>query len=260
MFEEFEEEGLKKSIKDTLAQTFTQTETEREQRGAYCIGRHYEYYNSPLQSYSTTFAETLSGRNLDDYLLATYENKKGELVGMELGGTGTKLFSEMPEGLFRKSVGICLASPKESNQGSNNHEVIEADMFSRMPAHHNLQNYTAIEKWIRENGKPDFIIERAVKPMEQISEDYAILLLKRWYKLLAPEGTIFIDFPFSEILYSKLNDFISDNTELFEAKVSITCRQKVQTGIYKGVFLRIRKLAGAPDSLDGLIKQDEKLD
>jgi hypothetical protein len=177
------------------------TNTESHAKNSYDMKRlnAFEYYDSPIESYERDFAEVLKPyKGFNEFIKANYSGleysrKKGDLVGIELGGPGVKLFDGFEWDTFSKTAGFTLKKLPE-HVGDLNHEVIEADVFSKQKK--GKRSWVKVIDWVRKNGQPDFIIERMVGPLFEIREPKLFLLiLDRWYRILAPNGSMFIEVP-----------------------------------------------------------------
>ena len=100
-------------------------------------------YDSHLTSFDSRFGyQELLGIPIPEnesaiatYLNKTYEEEKGSLVAIELGGVGSKLFSDLAKyHIFRKTAGFTLGDSRDSEQKTTdseiNHDVVEANIFS----------------------------------------------------------------------------------------------------------------------------------
>lgn len=223
------------------------------------------FYDSPLEEYDIQFRKTLPENisSLAEYVKEIYKEKKGRLIGIELGGPGKKLFTGLAPEYFSKTAGFTLHNKlegKKKDTSDEQHQVIEADVFSRRKDGDVLDGYQKIEKWIKENGKADIIIEKMVAPIDALSAEYLLLVIKRWYKLLNQGGTLFLELP----LYSygsKIETFLKKYEDIFDFQIIKKEKDSItRNGLeIAGTYIRIRRLQGAPDSIDELLK-DENLE
>lgn len=216
-------------------------------------------YDSFPSEYDWFFAEVLEGKAIKDYVHGVFKDRLGDLVGMELGGPGRKLFKGFSEGEFKKTVGVELVDSRTDEQVKEDttlrHEVIKGNAFfrridSKTPKENVFYppSWTDIEKWAKENNGVDVLIERMVGPLGPFSNEPEIFLtvLKRWYSLLSDEGFMLVELPFmteedSLNKLRKISEVINSKRELFEFNVSF-----VKKG--KSAFL-LRKLPGAPKDI-----------
>jgi len=194
-------EGKKKSpVRSNLRflnnATIGSTNTESHAKNNYDMRRlnAFEYYDSPIESYERDFAEVLKPyKNFSEYIKGNYGEKKGDLIGIELGGPGVNLFDGFEWDTFSKTAGFTLKKLPEYKVDLN-HEVIEADVFSRNQK--SERSWTQVIDWVRKNGRPDFIVERMVGPLFEIREaKLFLLILDRWYRILSDGGSMFIEVP-----------------------------------------------------------------
>jgi hypothetical protein len=183
------------------------TETDR-QKGR----RDYAYVNSTLDttdefgdwvegSFFNTFHKTIEEYDsLQEYIENILKEKKGEAVGIEFGGLGINLFKSFTPGFFKQSIGVSLsdyrtedgslagASCKEYKD-SRKHDIIIGNIFDK-------DIYEKINKII-ENKKVDFIIERMYGGLDNVPENYLIVMaiLQKWYEMLNQGGVMFVEMP-----------------------------------------------------------------
>lgn len=212
----------------------------------------FGWYDSEIITYERDFHDVLSPfESFNEFLKKVYASKKGQLIGIELGGPGVNLFEGFERDIFKKTAGITLKKLPE-HEGKINHEVIEADVFLRDSQ--GGRSWNTVLDWVEKNGKPDFIIERMVGPLGSIRDkQFFLMILDRWYKILNENGCMFIQLPkiismndYSNI-FSHLREKFADQKIALEARVGFG----EETGL--NVFY-LRKLENAPDSLLDLFK------
>lgn len=159
----------------------------------------YEYYDSPIETYEEHFHTLIvPHRTIADFVTATYAEKIGSLVGIELGGPARRLFRGFPQGCFKNTAGFTLTDQRTSEErrddSARGHEVIEADVFFKSGPDGN--SFKAVQEWIKDHGGADIIIERMVGPLDMI-RDASIFqaLLTRWYPLAGARGTLLLQVP-----------------------------------------------------------------
>jgi hypothetical protein len=175
-----------------------QTEARSTDRVDLMEQNRFEYYDSQIESYEFDFGEFLKeyAGSFALYLKVNYPDKLGNLVGMELGGPGIRFFEglDWSRNIFRRTVGITLQILKEHIHKPGNHDLVEADVF--LNKRNAILSWRKILEWVKQNGRPDFIIQRMVGPLFIIrSPRLFILFLERWYRILNDEGTMFIEIP-----------------------------------------------------------------
>lgn len=250
-------EEIKREIADTKITTDSVRDLEKNRNNPYTV------FDSSLAQFNHDFESTLPKdcKDIKQYLETRYSQKIGRMVGAELGGPGCNLFKDL-EPLFQKTVGFTLHADQNLKLGIN-HEVIEADVFSRRMidnSNGDINGYQAIEKWIQLNGKVDFLIERMVGGISTMEINHFMLITKRWYKLLSENGTVFLQFP---VLSKQIEETIKTLKTIEGAigkhrdKFDISYKENIFDTEQVYFLLRIQKLPGAPDSLDELLKKNE---
>jgi hypothetical protein len=240
---------IKKALKENnkLVREFIQTNKETD----------WNIYDSWLESYARTFRESLPQswiEKSEDYLssstifkkyitetLRTSENKNN-LTAVEFGGPGSNLFASMDEKLFKATAGVCLSDIRTENQAKEDtkrkHKVIIGDIMNTSD-----EELNEVKKNLGTN-KVDLIISRMAGPLNHINMNPAILdrIFRNWYKMLAPNGLMFIQFVYSsdlsELSLSIKNwaDILMSKFPELEIQVSKTC-------------LRFHKKEGSPETL-----------
>ncbi len=184
------------------------------------------------------FAAVLpDARNIKNYIEETFGNKKGQTVGLELGGIGSQLFSEFSPGFFHKTFGVTLIDNRYLYPRlveNTNHEVIEGDVFSEATVE-NVKTQLPLKQ-------ADVIFEGMVGALVCLPSrfDFFAGSASRWYKLLADGGLAFLELP----------------TELIPVLPEWASRIKKDFGETLDVdydldyeVMRLQKLHGAPSDL-----------
>jgi len=217
----------------------------------------FNYYDSEIDSYEESFKKVLEpDENFNEFLKRNYSTKIGKLIGMELGGPGVNFFKGIEWDIFKKTVGFTLKKLPE-HAGQINHEVVEADVFSKIYKPFEFErSWTEILKWVKANGRPDFIIERMVGPLFSIRKPkFFLIILDRWYRILNEEGSMFIEVPkdFKESLTSKnridyeiVINFIKKKIEENGSDAMIKFGHNPSKNCY---VILIKKKKGAPRTL-----------
>lgn len=225
-------------------------------RGLEILGDHYPIYDSPLIDFDGYFEGVLPGENrtIKEYISNRYREKIGSLVGIELGGPGSKLFDDL-KGYFMKTAGFTLYKKKDAPK-TLNHEIIEADVFFKRTDvdKDGLQGYQSVAEWVKKNGGVDIIFERMVGGIPPLDQEMFLQIIKRWYKLLNEEGTMFIQNPVLETrddlkFMIRLDEYFGNQSNL-----EFDYAPKGTAGNLFSV-IRLKKLPGAPDSLDKLLRK-----
>ncbi len=160
----------------------------------------YEFYDSDGESFDKFFADVLIPYgSIRDYLEAHYSAKRGEAVGIEFGGSARKLFRELNrDALFHKTVGFVLNDKRTEAErledSGRHHDIVEADVFFNDGAEG--LSWRTVEAWVRDNGKPDIIIERMVQGIDLVRKaDLYVAIVKRWLSQLSEGGTLLAEIP-----------------------------------------------------------------
>ncbi len=189
--------GEFRAVIRTQRDSFSESK-KREELAASKSESHKPYfmYDDSLEDVEHTFNE-LAPWGFEHYLKVRFPEKYGNLVGLELGGPGSKLFKGLQH-CFVKSVGVTVLDLREKYQSVTEketdkllqHEVISADIFSK-------DALDKVDKWL--NGeKADFIVERMQAGWHQQSKNMAFFAkyFAGWYERLGQRGSIFVQTPF----------------------------------------------------------------
>jgi hypothetical protein len=227
------------------------------------IGKNaWEIYDAPFNQFNESFRRSLPEGGFQAFVDTHYGERKGQLIGMELGGPGSNFFGGFEEGTFKETVGVTLNDLRQTNQketdNSRHHSIIEADVFSIKPhlAGHEYfpaRQWRTVEEWVQTHGQPDMIIERILSPMNHIKhKEIFLAILNRWYKLLAPEGTIFFGGPRNHHETIPVLEYAPE-LETLRHVLTLEFSSNINFDPHFP-FAKLRKLPGAPESLDGLLK------
>ncbi|MFA6177886.1 MAG: hypothetical protein WC694_03290 [Candidatus Paceibacterota bacterium] len=229
---------------------------------------HYDFTDSALDNigdygeekpFLETFMYVIPDSTLQRYIEKTLEVRKGKAIGVEFGGTGSKLFSDFSPGFFAKSVAISLADHRSEHNLKEkierdkriNHQLLIGDIFSP-------DTYKSLDK-ILDGEKVDLIIERMIKGLEFVPPDPYIVskILNIWYNLLREGGVMFIQTP--PIFNNLLETWVKKIRKEFEGKIEIKYKLGADYNctINSSAF-RLNKLKGAPNKLPLLDTQTVK--
>ena len=134
--------SLFKNLRDSLktVQAKTEANVEREQDKA----KPWAVYDSALRHHAATFEHAYERSfhalipekfpTMNTYIEQRFFEKKGSVVGMDIGGTGSKLFRDFSSAFFGESFGVTLVDQRnegmKKEDNSRHHFVLEADAFS----------------------------------------------------------------------------------------------------------------------------------
>lgn len=160
----------------------------------------YDHWDSDARNFDAFFQDVLIPfKTIKEYMEATYEKKKGQLIGAELGGPARKLFQGLNEDhLFDHTVGFVLHDHRNSDERdvdtARYHDVIEADVFFKDGA--DGLSWRTVEEWVSKHGKPDLVVERMVQGIDLIRRaDIFAAIVSRWHSVLAEGGTMLLEVP-----------------------------------------------------------------
>ncbi len=232
--------------------------------------RIWPTYDSSLnegeRSFSEYFRDVIPAeyRNIGAYVEDTLAHRRGQAIGIELGGTGSRLFSDFTPGFFSHTLGTVLNDLRDRQQQredtENHHEVIATDMFTS-------QGKKSVEKWLG-GKKADFIMQRMWGGLIGFPENPDILhkFLNRQYRWLGDNGILFNEVP--PLYYppnaAKVLNGLDALRERYKDTLDLKWHEKKRkdnsTGqFYTHTVLRIRKLNGAPQTLSLLDEENMRL-
>lgn len=222
----------------------------------------WHIYDSALADYDGDLSGLVGEfGSIETYLTDVFSERVGELVGVEIGGPGSRLFEGFREsGLFRRSLGVTLVDLRgdevRASDRTNGHDVVVADAFTSIPwriSRHRVGGWGKVRSWVAENGKADFVIERMVGGLGAFAGNCGghrlfMLNVARWYRLLREGGVMFVELP--KGMGAPLDTFerFSDSIEVTRG-ASWDRFSRRATGTR---FVRVRRLPGSPDRLEGL--------
>lgn len=220
----------------------------------------WEVYDSALEEGPKSFQAEFGGlvpegfSNLRTYLEANLKKQNGRAIGLEIAGSGSRLFADFAPGLFEKTAGFVLVDRRISEEereqdAARHHEVIRTkDAFSS-------QGHRDVMRWL-DGRKADLIIERMVANLRKFSENPAYLysMLNRWYKLLNENGIILAVSPRIDETFNtlKIDDWFGKIKRRYKGMLDIATNIGEKETRSEGMLrLRLQKLQGAPSKLPG---------
>lgn len=217
---------------------------------------HYSWVNSPLdgqgvegEPFYDSFKDVLPSRtlNMKNYIEGTLKERKGEAIGVEFGGVGTRLFSGFSPNFLAKSVSVSLVDHRKSHMKEAmdkqnkkiNHTLLIGDIFSD-------ETYEKLNDLLK-GEKIDLIMERMAAGLDFVpKEPYeASRVLKIWYKLLREGGVMFVQIPsdFNNLVEEWVAKIKKEYSGVLEIQSDINMSRTHTSSI------RLKKLAGAPEEL-----------
>lgn len=214
-------------------------------------------YDSSLDfdewNFDSDFYPVIPGwKGLMAFVSEEFSNMRGKLVGLELGGPGSRCFADFPVGLFRLTAGVTLADlrndEKRGLDEQRDHHVIEFDV-----------SHPLLGRKIEEKlgvSRAHLIIERMAGGLpDWLKDPYFLYQVgNRWYNLLETPGVMFVQYP----------EFIHEALPSWVAKVKVVTGGTVAADYHypryqdmtsKGA-LRISKKKGAPENLPFLTPRE----
>ncbi len=202
----------------------------------------------PALSFHESFADVLPTKEaLKEYIERVLAPRKGQAIGIELGGTGSALFGGFTPGFFNRSAGINLTDYRSkldpdptSDDLSINHIVIPESVFSNAAKNELLPDFL-------DGEKADLIISRMEGGLSLFPDEPFFLGKEAdfWYRQLAEGGLIVAMYP------PALEPFMPFWIELinsrFQGKLDVQYHQSTTPKHYS--VMRLHKLAGAPEHL-----------
>ncbi len=229
----------------------------------------YAIQDSPLRgaddnvvAFEDSFRNVLpeGQRDLRNYIEQALAQRKGEAIGLEFGGPGSKFFAGFSRGFFKKTAGIDAAGRARMDstffrgvrEMIRGHMVIQGDIL--VPRTYSA----ALGTWLGDD-KPDLIVEHMVGGFElnPIHPMTVYKTFKRWYELLNKGGIMFVQVPHNaRPIVQSWVDMVrgQDFSGLLEVAYHPT---DTLDGDYSQDLsvLRLRKLPGAPLELPMLDPQ-----
>lgn len=203
-------------------------------------------------SYHTTFRSVLpKGTNLKTDIVGVLGDKRGEAIGIDIGGLGSKLFGDFPKGFFAKTRGVALFDSRNLLQrmddANSNHGVIVGDITRD-------KTREVVDRSLG-GQKVDLIIERLMGGLNEVPHDLHFLQQQFTvlYDMLSEGGLMYIQVPKFATKLASL--WVKAAREEFAEAIRIT------QGVYHSkeygstVVLRIHKLSGAPTQLPLISKR-----
>ncbi len=227
-------------------------------------------YDSPLlgeaKQYETScdavFRDLYPSRyeNIKDYIQDRLATKRGSAVGVEIGGPGSRIFSQFDQGFFAHSIGITLKDIRSEAQKKvdevSHHEILATNIISSQ-GYHTLKN-----RLQSDNQRVNLLLEKMHAGFHLVPKSMQLWLATfcRWYRLLDDEAIMFIQLFEIENLKtskqpgaSKIVDRVTEWIEKLDKVPGIKAVAKQQEdpdgAAFNSLLLKIEKNKEAPDDI-----------
>ncbi|NTV44515.1 MAG: hypothetical protein HGA67_02340 [Candidatus Yonathbacteria bacterium] len=239
--------NLRESIIKVRQETEQNLEKEKEedwpiQDSGLLSGEEHSYNSTFENLYPPEFSD------LRDYIETKLSDRRGNAIGIDIGGIGSKLFTEFSFNFFKKSAGITLVdkrNPQEINRDSEiRHKVLEADIFSN-------QGRNKLKHWLGEDNI-DVIFEKMHGALLNYPDDptFLITIFNRWYKLLGDKGLMFIQTPsLREDTLELARKFLDEIKNGKIGGITVNYEVKAPNKFGSRIHLVLEKNINAPESL-----------
>lgn len=240
---------LKKALSDAQWTTGQNLKREKEQG--------WNIYDSGLVSseegfsYDEVFEDIypIEFANIRDFIEARLAQQKGKAVGIEFGGSGSRLFSEFSPGFLKKSVGVALTDPRNPRQKESDmeirHDILEADIFSS-------RCYRDLDRWL-EGDKVDVIFEKMHGGSKDLPDDPDFLasIFNRWYRLLGDTGLMIMEIPpLKKPAFEKFKKILEQMKNGEVPGLKLDYETRTPNSISKRIILILEKNKNAPKDLN----------
>ncbi len=152
------------------------------------LDKEYDHH-----SYEGTFQKLLpEGVNLKEFIENSLSERKGQAVGIDIGGLGSQVFKEFSPGFFERSAGVVLTDTRIEHKvdpredAMRGHSVIEGDLFKQ-------ETRKKIMEWLA-GEKADLIFERMQGGLTLIPRDSRLVIesLRALYSVLRDNGLMLL--------------------------------------------------------------------
>lgn len=247
---ESERFGIRKEIEEERKLAVKYSKMEQGQSYPGLVG--WAVYDSPVTFFDNALALPEGYNKISEYIDGEYKEGVGNLIGIELGGPGSKLFRDLnsDKRRFAKSVGVTLVDLRRDflklADKENSHEILEANVFSSSFVDDDgveRPGFKKIQDWVDRNGRADFVFELMHKPIHDLKKSSKLFLnlVLRWYRLLNEEGTLLVQGP----------EFSKEFLEQIKTKLSeLNIRPYYKIGFDGLCYFTLKRLHGSPDDLN----------
>jgi hypothetical protein len=208
-------------------------------------------------SYERTFLPLIEqgdfqGPSLREYIEKALKSRRGEAIGIDFGGPGSRVFRGSEDGFFKRTLGVTLRDERSEMEGwedrKSRHDIIDGNMFDPVIRRE-------IRKWLK-GEKADLIFERMKGGLTFVNHDIRFIreVLKQIYSILRKDGVAFLQHflyeyrasGFVEIFYH----WAEEVKKQYGGKIIIVLDPRsAEEGRYREGAIMIRKLKNAPERL-----------
>lgn len=183
-------------------------------------------------------------RRLKNYIENTLSDKFGEAIGVELGGIGSKVFSQFTPGFFNRTAAISFHDYRDKidprlkeRDKKRNHTIIPGNILDN-------ETQDKLIDWLQ-GRKIDVLFHRMLGGNGTIPDEpfFVSKQANIWYKLLADGGMIFSQVP------NAFESYIEMWAESVNAQYQGRLEAVVGSTDIGGKAIKLRKLKGAPVQL-----------
>lgn len=241
--------------------------------------RPWLVYDTPLEfaagepladsgyDYNRYFSSVLEGQKIEDYLASIFGRRSVNIA--EFGGPFRAASADIAKKVnVNASLGLTLVDHRSEDQkwedAENSHSVVEGDIFlsdfKQAEDGEKKPGLGEVDKWIRKNGKIDFLLVRLAGPylsfLNNDKGEYPKNILRvqpefknkipdigamqyifvrnftKWYETLAEGGVILADIPgdFKKEIETLADRFVDNNgNKLFDIKAEVSMEKDITT-------------------------------
>ncbi len=261
----FSDQQSQASLRDSVRVVKSQRDLARE-----TMLKLWPMHDSKLSSFAKDFSTLLPPDDTGEDVVVRFIDYIGrvlnpeesrQMVAIEFGGPGSRLFGGFPEGFWSKTFGVCLLDHRSIERKIADkracHTVVIGDMFEK-------STYRKIDDMLG-GQNVDCIISRMVGALDSMTDDTLVRaqLMRRWYHLLGEPGLMFVEYR-----NASRDKFISKNIIQKDVREQVMTEwvdfiqknyaDSLEVRLSSNSFSLIKK-SGAPEALPLLPSFDPKL-
>lgn len=208
---------------------------------------HSELLGNGSLSYDGRFKDLYPEeyKNIKQYIEERMKTKRGSVIGIDLGGHGSVLFSQFERGFIERSLGVTLVDRRDEitreEDTVDHHDVLPADIFSSA-------GNRRIKNWLR-GRKADLIFEKMEGAIGSFPDnlDITAAVFRRWYQLLAENGIMFLQTqPLSPNMLGEMKRWLE---KIKSPELAVTYKPVINIRKETRLYIVLEKRKGAPESL-----------